>query len=173
MKIRVGTFNLFQFVEPPFSWYTKKEKFTFEEWEQKISWIKKQICEMNCDIIGFQEVFSKDSLKNLLNELGLEYLETIETYKIDKKNEKIYTSTIVAIASKFPINNLKKISIDLSSLKKHYVDGFFKFAREPIKATITLPNQKKLDIYVCHLKSNRENEFEYVFTKDSTLNEKK
>lgn len=35
MKIKVGTFNLFQFVEPPFSWYTKKEKFTNKEWEEK------------------------------------------------------------------------------------------------------------------------------------------
>ena len=173
MKIRVGTFNLFQFVEPPFCWYTKKEKFNNEEWIEKTTWIKKQICEMNCDFIGFQEVFSKDSLKNLLFELGFEYFETIDSCKIDKKNEKIYTSTIVALASKFPIENLKKINVDLSSLKKHYVDGFFKFAREPIKATVTLPNQKNLDIYVCHLKSNRENEFEYIFTKDSTLSEKK
>ena len=65
MKIRIGTFNLFQFVEPPYSWYTKKEKFTIIEWEEKIAWIKKQINSMNCDIIGFQEVFSKDALKEL------------------------------------------------------------------------------------------------------------
>ena len=43
MKIRIGTFNLFQFVEPPYSWYTKKEKFTQEEWEEKKAWIKEQI----------------------------------------------------------------------------------------------------------------------------------
>ena len=67
MKIRVGTFNLFQFVEPPFCWYTKKEKFNNEEWIEKTTWIKKQICEMKCDIIGFQEVFSKDSLKKIID----------------------------------------------------------------------------------------------------------
>ena len=43
MKIRVGTFNLFQFVEPPYSWYTKKEKFNQDQWEEKKTWIKKQI----------------------------------------------------------------------------------------------------------------------------------
>ena len=53
MKIRIGTFNLFQFVEPPFSWYTKKEKFIPVEWEEKTTWIKNQIEKMNCDIIGF------------------------------------------------------------------------------------------------------------------------
>ena len=173
MKIRVGTFNLFQFVEPPFSWYTKKEKFNDEQWIEKKNWIKNQITEMNCDIIGFQEVFSKDTLKELVLELGFKYFKTIDTPKTDKKNEKVYISTIVALASKYPIRNLKRIEIDFTALKKHHLDGFFKFARAPIKATIALPNQKDLDVYVCHLKSNRDNEFEYVFTKDTTLKEKK
>ncbi len=173
MKIRVGTFNLFQFVEPPYSWYIKKDKFTPEQWIEKTTWIKNQITEMNCDIIGFQEVFSKEALKNLVNELGFKYFKTIDTPKTDKKNEKVFVSTIVALASKYPIKNLKKVEIDLDSLKKHNVNGFFKFAREPIKATIALANKKYLDVYVCHLKSNRDNEFEYIFTKDATLNEKK
>ena len=173
MKIRVGTFNLFQFVEPPYSWYTKKEKFTPEQWIEKTTWIKNQIIEMNCDIIGFQEVFSKKALKTLLDELGFKYFKTIDSPRIDKKNELVYTSTIVALASKYPIKNLKKVEIDFSALKKHHLSGFFKFSREPIKASITLANQKELDIYVCHLKSNRDNEFEYVFTKNSTLDEKK
>lgn len=172
MKIRVGTFNLFQFVEPPFSWYTKREKFTKEEWEEKISWIKKQISDMNCDVIGFQEVFSKDALKDLLFELGFKYFKTIDNAKIDKKNESVYISTTVALASKFPIKNLKKVQTDFSTLKKHNLEGFFKFAREPIKATIFLPNQIEISLYVCHLKSNRENEFEYIFTKDEKLEDK-
>ena len=172
MKIRIGTFNLYQFVEPPFSWYLKKDKFTIEQWEEKTTWIKQQILDMNCDIIGFQEVFSKKALKTLLEELGFKYFKTIDSAKKDKKNENVYTSTIVALASKYPIKNLKKVEIDFSSLKKHYYEGFFKFAREPIKATIILPNDKELNTYVCHLKSNRDNEFEYIFTKDTTLKEK-
>ena len=89
MKVRVGTFNLFQFVEPPYSWYTKKEKFTPEQWIEKTTWIKNQIKEMNCDIIGFQEVFSKEALKELVLELGFKYFKTIDTPKTDKKNEKL------------------------------------------------------------------------------------
>ena len=172
MKIRIGTFNLFQFVEPPFSWYTKKEKFTDKEWEEKTAWIKKQIQVMNCDIIGFQEVFSQNALKELLLELGFKYFKTIDKAKIDKKNDLIYISTTVALASKFPIKNLKKVETDFSTLKKHNIEGFFRFAREPIKATIILQNQKEINFYVCHLKSNRENEFEYIFTKTDKLEDK-
>lgn len=172
MKIRIGTFNLYQFVEPPYSWYTKKEKFTPLEWVEKTTWIKQQITDMNCDIIGFQEVFSKKALKTMLSELGFKYFKTIDGAKTDKKNDKIYISTIVALASKYPIRNLSRVEIDFSSLKKHYVEGVFKFAREPIKASVFLPDKKELDIYVCHLKSNRDNEFEYIFNKDTQLEEK-
>ena len=172
MKIRIGTFNLYQFAEPPFSWYTKKEKFTSEQWIEKTTWIKQQITNMNCDIVGFQEVFSKDALKELVGELGFKYFKTVDNAKISKNNDKIYTSTTVALASKYPIKNLHKVDIDFTALKKHHYEGFFKFAREPIKATISLENEKELDVYVCHLKSNRDNEFEYIFTKNTSMEEK-
>ena len=172
MKIRIGTFNLYQFAEPPFSWYTKKEKFTSEQWIEKTTWIKQQITNMNCDIVGFQEVFSKDALKELVGELGFKYFKTVDNAKISKNNDKIYTSTTVALASKYPIKNLHKVDIDFTALKKHHYEGFFKFGREPIKATISLENEKELDVYVCHLKSNRDNEFEYIFTKNTSMEEK-
>jgi endonuclease/exonuclease/phosphatase family metal-dependent hydrolase len=172
MTIRIGTFNLYQFVEPPYSWYTKKERFTPLQWIEKTTWIKEQITNMNCDIIGFQEVFSKLALKELVGDLGFKYFKTVDNARISKNNDKIYTSTTVAIASKYPIKNLKKVDIDFLALKKHYYEGFFKFAREPIKATICLEDEKELDVYVCHLKSNRDNEFEYIFTENSSMDEK-
>ena len=68
MKIRIGTFNLFQFVEPPFSWYTKKEKFIPVEWEEKTTWIKNQIEKMNCDIQG---ILSQDVNTEFIDNSGL------------------------------------------------------------------------------------------------------
>lgn len=173
MKIRLGTFNLFQFVEPPYSWYVKHDKFSPIQWEEKSTWIKNQIELMNCDIIGFQEVFSKKALRDMLKELGFKYFKTIDSAKTSKRNDKIYVSTIVALASKFPIVNMKRVEVDFLSLKKHHFKGFFKFAREPLKAQVILPNKQKIQIYVCHLKSNRDNEFEYVFTKNDTLEQKR
>ena len=70
MKIRVGTFNLFQFVEPPYCWYTKHEKFKQEEVGRKINLDKNQITEMNCDVIGFQEVFLKN-IKRASKRVGI------------------------------------------------------------------------------------------------------
>ncbi|WP_419769105.1 MAG: endonuclease/exonuclease/phosphatase family protein [Candidatus Marinarcus sp.] len=166
MKLRLGTFNLFQFVAPPFSWYIKKDRFTKEEFESKKSWIKQQISQMDCDIIGFQEVFSAHVLEELVKELGFTYFQTTDCAKLE--NNSVFMSTVVAIASKYPIKELQKIAIDSTKSKND-----FQFSRLPIKAHIVLPNQEELWVYVCHLKSNRLNEFEYVFKKTDTLLKKK
>ena len=173
MKIRIATFNLYQFVKPPYSWYTKKEKFTPEQWEEKKLWIRNQIIKMDCDIIGFQEVFSSKALKEILNELGFEYFKTVDIAKTSKKNPKVYISTTVAIASKYPITKLHTVKANFKALKKHDFYDEFAFSRIPIKASISLPNNQDLIVYVAHLKSNRDNEFEYVFNKTHTLKDKK
>jgi len=173
MKIRIGTFNLFQFVEPPYSWYTKKEKFNTEQWEEKTTWIKKQITDMNCDVIGFQEVFSKEALEKLVKELGYKYFVTVDFARTKDDKSTVYVNTTVGLASKYRITDMNEVKVHLPSLKKHGFKGKFKFSRVPIKANITFPNNETATFYICHLKSNRENEFEYIFTKDTTLEQKK
>ncbi|MCF6245474.1 MAG: endonuclease [Sulfurovum sp.] len=164
VKIKVGTFNLFQFVEPPYSWYTKKDKFNTRQWSEKTTWIKNQILKMDCEIIGFQEVFSADALENLLKDLGFNYFGTVDVAKLSINNPKKYVTTTVAIASKYPITKLQEVKPNEDS---------FTFSRIPIKATILLPNKTELLVYVCHLKSNRLNEFEYLFNKNDSLEHKK
>ncbi|WP_373033862.1 endonuclease, partial [Sulfurovum sp.] len=177
MKIRLGTFNLFQFVEPPYSWYTKKDKFNQKQWLEKTTWIKNQIVKMDCDIIGFQEVFSRKALRNLVKDLGFKYFKIVDVAKLSKNNRYKYVTTTVAIASKYPISNIQVVEVHLPSIEKHNFGNDhkdpFKFSRIPIKATITLPNEKELLVYVCHLKSNRLNEFEYVFNEHHSLEHKK
>ena len=170
--LRIGTFNLFQFVEPPYSWYDKKNTFSKGQWEQKTSWIKKQIIDMNCDIIGFQEVFSKDALEKITKELGFQYFVTVQNAKVDCDDSNIFISTTVALASKYPILEIQEVLIDEKSILRHNFEGDFAFSRTPIKALIELPNKQKITAYVNHFKSNRENELEYIFTKNHTLKEK-
>ena len=169
MKLKLATFNLYQFVEPPYAWYTKKERFSQEQWLEKTAWIKSQILKMDCDIIGFQEVFSRDALEKLVKELGYDYFETVDEAKLHKKT---YLSTTVAIASKYPIKKIQRVRVNIPSFKKHAFVGHYAFARVPIKATITLPNEEEIVVYVAHLKSNRLNEFEYKFKAEHTLEHK-
>ena len=173
MKIRLGTFNLFQFVEPPYSWYTKKDKFNERQWLEKTTWIKHQILKMDCDIIGFQEVFSRKALRNLVKELDFKYFKVVDVAKLSTNNRYKYVTTTVAIASKYPISNIQVVEVHIPSIDKYDFESVFHFSRIPIKATITLPNEKELLVYVCHLKSNRLNEFEYVFNESHSLEYKK
>jgi len=173
MKLRVGTFNLYQFVKPPFACYTRKNKYNNRQWLEKTTWIKQQIINMECDIIGFQEVFSKEALRDLLRELGFTYFQTADDAKLSKTTPNKYISTTVAIASKYPIKTLSEVIIHAPSLKYHGDEDTFAFSRVPIKATIELPNTQHIVVYVTHLKSNRLNAFEKVFQKYHTLHEKK
>ena len=173
MKIRLGTFNLYQFVAPPYAWYTKKDKFNDRQWLEKTTWIKNQIQAMDCDIIGFQEVFSRKVLKALVAELGFKYFKVVDVAKLSKNNKLKYVTTTVAIASKFPIKNVQTVEAHQTSLDKHHFEGRFAFSRIPIKAIISLPDATELLVYVCHLKSNRNNEFEYVFNESHSLEHKK
>jgi len=171
--LRIGTFNLFHFVEPPYSWYDKQSSFSKERWDQKTAWIKEQICEMNCDIIGFQEVFSKDALEKLTHELGFEYFVTVDNARVAGEDPSVFISTTVALASKYPILEIQEVFVDENSFLKHSFEGDFVFSRTPIKALIELPNKQKITAYVNHFKSNRMNELEYSFTKNHTLQEKR
>ncbi|HEY9128450.1 MAG TPA: endonuclease, partial [Sulfurovum sp.] len=120
-----------------------------------------------------QEVFSKKVLETLVKELGYEHFATVDDAKLSETTPNKYTTTTVAIASKYPIKNIEGVDLHAPSLEKHHFKDVFEFSRVPIKAMISLPNGKELLVYVCHLKSNRLNAFEYVFKKEDTLAQKK
>ena len=164
MKLRLATFNLFQFVEPPYSWYIKKDRFTAVKWESKTTWIKEQILSMDCDIIAFQEVFSQEALKDLCNELGFEYFVCVDKAKTRDASSKTFISTTLALASKYPIKKVHEIK---------QKDKSFSFSRKVIKAQIKISASQDILVYVAHLKSNRDNEFEYIYTKEDSLEYKK
>ena len=130
--LRIGTFNLFQFVEPPYSWYEKKSTFSKGRWAKKTSWVKEQIALMNCDIIGFQEVFSNNALKKLTKELGFEYFVTVDNAKVDNDDSSIFISTTVALASKFPILEVQEVKVNMkykykwNKWKMHYMKHIYK-----------------------------------------------
>ncbi|RXK00299.1 endonuclease [Arcobacter sp. CECT 8986] len=171
MNIKIGTFNLFQFVKPPYSWYIKKDKFDDIQWKKKTTWIKEQLILMDCDIVGFQEVFSVEALKELTLELGYNYFTYVDLAKVDKDNDKVFISTTVALASKYPITKTQTVDINSDTLEKFDYKDEFNFARLPIKATIKIDNYE-LIAYVIHLKSNRLNEYEYKFNENNTIDEK-
>ena len=156
--MKITTINLFQFCNPNFSYYTKKEKFKKEDWHKKITWLNEKINKLNSDIIVFQEVFSYEDLKEICTNNALKYFCIVDEPQLQNKT---YQTCVVALASKYPIIEIQNINHDKN----------FSFARKPIKAKIKIKNEE-LIVYAVHLKSNRLNEFEHKFTINSSFEEK-
>lgn len=169
MNFKITTFNLFQFCPTDFSFYIKKDKYSIKQWEEKKSWIKTTLKSLNSDIVAFQEVFHKQQLEKLCKELGYSYFASVDEALI---NDQTYTSCVVALASKYPINKIQTIQVNKNIAKKFDFKEKFLFSRKPIKVHFQIQNSEFIG-YVFHLKSNRLNEFEYKFDKNSLLKEKK
>lgn len=168
MNLRITTFNLFQYCNYKYSFYTKKEKYQKEQWQRKNNWIKNTLQEIDSHIVAFQEVFTHNDLEKLTKELGFKYFAKIDEAKI--KNN-IYETCILSLASKFPIKLIQTVQIDEKIVDMFDFETPFDFQRKPLKVTIEIEKNEYI-FYVLHLKSNRLNEFEYKFDNSTSINDK-
>jgi len=105
------------------------------------------------DIIGFQEVFSPESLKELVLAQGYAYFEVVDQpHVID---EFIYQRPVVAIASRYPIVEAKAVNANTELAQTLGLSKDFSFSRKVLRATVEVPHIGKIDCYVVHLKSKR------------------
>ncbi len=149
MKIKVAIFNLFNFAEHSFYWYLKDNKYTYTktEWNDKLQWIYNQLSIMDADIVGFQEVFSVEALKMLSFNSGYQYFTVVDVPKL--RDDKIYISSVVAIASKYPIKSVDQIKISPIIREDLHLESDFSFSRQPIKVKISFKNEEfSMFVYV-------------------------
>jgi mRNA deadenylase 3'-5' endonuclease subunit Ccr4 len=72
-QLKIATFNLFNYLEPPNAYYEFERIYSAEQWQKKQRWLTEYLREYQPDIIGFQEVFSPESLKKLVTSQGYDY----------------------------------------------------------------------------------------------------
>ena len=152
-QIKIATFNLFNYLEPPNAFYDFERIYSTEQWTKKQQWINDYLSEFKPDIIGFQEVFSSDSLRKLVNNQGYRYFQVVEQPQIE--SDFIYSHPVVAIASKYPIVETKSVSIDTDLAVSMGLSKDFSFSRNVLRATIDIPHLGCTDCYVVHFKSKR------------------
>jgi len=105
------------------------------------------------DIIGFQEVFSPDSLKELVTPQGYDYFAVIDTPEII--DDFIYRSPVVALASRYPIIDIKAVEPSIELAQDLGLSDGFSFSRSVLRATVDIPHIGPCDCYVVHFKSKR------------------
>lgn len=151
-QFKVASINLFNYLSPPNAYYDFENIYSQEQWQKKQRWFSELLNEQQPDIVGFQEVFSINDLKLLCDNLGYKYFAVIDEPKIE--HDFIYSSPVVAIASKFPIIDAQAV-IASNELAELMGLKDFNFSRKILRATIELPTIGLCDCYVVHLKSKR------------------
>ncbi|MCP5076542.1 MAG: endonuclease/exonuclease/phosphatase family protein [Psychromonas sp.] len=149
----MATFNLFNYLEPPYACYEFERIYSAEQWQKKQSWISNYLDEFQPDVIGFQEVFSPDSLQALVKEQGYGYFAVVDECTV--VDDFICSSPVVAIASRFPITDVCAVDFDCLLSSEIGLDDSFSFSRKILRATIDLPHIGESDCYVVHFKSKR------------------
>jgi len=152
-QLKIATFNLFNYLEPPNAFYEFERIYSAEQWAKKQKWVAEYLREFQPDIIGFQEVFSADSLKALVAEQGYSYFEVVD--QPDVIDDFIYRSPVVAIASRYPIAEATAVEPNTELAQTLGLTKDFSFSRKVIRATVDLPHMGNCDCYVVHFKSKR------------------
>ncbi len=152
-QLKIATFNLFNYLEPPNAFYDFERIYSAEQWRKKQNWITDYLGEHQPDIIGFQEVFSAESLKEIVVAQGYDYFEVIdEPHIID---DFIYQRPVVAIASRYPIIDVVAVKPNIELAQTLGLANDFSFSRKVLRATIEAPHIGNCDCYVVHFKSKR------------------
>ncbi|NQZ23388.1 MAG: endonuclease/exonuclease/phosphatase family protein [Colwellia sp.] len=153
LQLKIATFNLFNYLEPPNAYYDFERIYSAVQWQKKQDWIAEYLREYQPDIIGFQEVFSPESLKALVAEQGYRYFEVVsQPHIID---DFIYQKPVVAIASRYPIVDINAVKPNIELAQTLGLADEFSFSRKVLRATIEVPHIGNCDCYVVHFKSKR------------------
>lgn len=155
--MKFATFNLFQYVAPEFYWYQRatRNTYTETEWAQKQAWISQSLSTMATDVVGFQEVFSFGELQALCAAVGYPYFATVDTPSKLPDDEQVFMRSIVALASRFPLKNIRTVPMQAEVQTELFLPDGFQFSRLPVCAEVESPELGEVTVYVMHLKSKR------------------
>lgn len=147
--LKIGTFNLFNLVLPNETYYGKKV-YNQEDFDKKKAWILTQFDKLDADIIGFQEVFHEEALRQVM----LEHPKYKDAHLL--MGERKGGSPAVALISRYPILSHAFFTefpeqLSIEGLKV----PFSQFSRPILKAKIEVKKGVAIEVFVGHLKSKR------------------
>ncbi len=171
MEFRASTFNLLNFVRPNVGYY-ELPPFTEAEYEQKLTWIAHMLDQAQADIVGFQEVFSSESLEAAIKK-SKHFPEHAQVLSpgAERENNEVDGKALrpkVGFATRFKILGHESIEKFPSAadfqVPSKAPDGseqlidvpIEKFERPPLRVEVLVPETDvTIIVYVAHLKSKR------------------
>jgi len=154
MRIKIGSFNVFNLVRSGEPYYNKPP-YTDGEFSRKADWIAGQLKRMEAQIAGFQEVFHEDALLDVTQRSALYDGGTVISPGADGSGPRVGLATSLEVVGQ-------------PETIKNFPDGFSvsysfggatvevtQFQRAILKVTVRLDAQNTLRVFVTHLKSKR------------------
>lgn len=156
-EIRFASFNVLNLAQPAVKFYDETPPYTDEEYENKIIWLANQLDKMNADVIGIQEVFSPDALKEVLAKT--QHYQNAYHAVADVDPSRTNLTPSVALISRFPFVDAPQSVLafpnKLSQMLEKEHSPISLFTRPILHAHIRLPNAQTINVFVLHLKSKR------------------
>ncbi|WP_233999209.1 endonuclease/exonuclease/phosphatase family protein [Pseudoalteromonas sp. T1lg122] len=152
-QLKVATFNLYNYLAPPDAFYDFQRIYSAEQWAKKQRWLADYLKNQQPDIIGFQEVFSINELKQQVNAEGYLYFAVVDEPTVI--DDFIYRDPVVAIASRYKIVDVSQVEAEQDDILAMGLSDNFNFSRSIIRATLEVPHLGHVDCYVVHFKSKR------------------
>ncbi|WP_339087331.1 endonuclease/exonuclease/phosphatase family protein [Shewanella chilikensis] len=151
-NIRIASLNLFNFAMPPLAFHEFNNIYTQGQWQQKCDWTVRWLQQAQPDLVGWQEVFSPEPLRELCQAAGLAHFALVDSPVIEGF---VARKSVVALASRFPIVSLAAVELDTELAFSLGLKEEFQSSRQILRATLMLPGIGHCDTYVVHFKSPR------------------
>ncbi len=155
--IKVGTFNLMNFMLPNTRFYGGTLQCSQDDYDRKCDWVEFMLEQMDADIVGFQELFHREAMNDVLAEMP--GYQKAHLYVADESGDQ----PCVALLSRYPVENVEVFThfpqsaiIDFNPKGRDKVIlPFTTFTRPVLKADIRIKEYGVITVFVVHLKSKR------------------
>jgi endonuclease/exonuclease/phosphatase family metal-dependent hydrolase len=154
-EIRFATFNVCNLAPPGVKLYDNLLPTTQAEYEAKLNWTAHQLDLLDADVIGFQEIFSQATLKEVLARTR-RYREAFHL-GFDPDPAAMRLTPSVALVSRLPLAAPARQMIEFPRGIELPVGSrdAARFTRAPLHAVIAVSPDVLVDVVVVHLKSRR------------------
>ncbi|MBM7809053.1 endonuclease/exonuclease/phosphatase family metal-dependent hydrolase [Geodermatophilus bullaregiensis] len=156
MNVRIGTFNVLNLARPGERYYPDEAPYSVAEYEEKAAWTAGQLRRMAADLVGFQEVFHEEALRDVCGRSGRFDGATVVAPGADG-----VSGPRLGLATRLPLAEPVSTVVDFPDGLDAVVDGVGlpvgTFSRPVLRARVVL--DPALDtpatVFVAHLKSKR------------------
>jgi endonuclease/exonuclease/phosphatase family protein len=156
MDVKVGTFNVLNLAREGERYYPDEKPYTAAEYEKKATWIAGQLTRMEAQLVGFQEVFHEEALRDVCDRSGQFGDGTVVAPGADGAS-----GPRLGLASRLPIDEPVTAITDFPAGMDAQADGLAlpvgTFSRPILRTRVVLdPEQGTTStVFVAHLKSKR------------------